>query len=113
MWSSWRPLDGPVTPWIPAAYNHRTTPPLNWHSIVPRTKNPAAANTSVTLHNFYRTRTTSFQPAHKLYCNGDYHLAKMHFFTAGIFNLVYTYSLGCKAPFWGGGGGVKKNKKFY
>lgn len=50
MWSSWRPLDGPVTPWRLAAYNRRTTPPLNWHSIVPRTKNPATANTTVTLH---------------------------------------------------------------
>jgi hypothetical protein len=51
MWSSWRPLDGPVTPWRLAAYNRRTTPPLNWHSIEPRTKNPATANTSETLHN--------------------------------------------------------------
>jgi len=98
-WSSWRPLGGPVTPWRLAAYNRRTTPPLNWHSIVPRTKDPATANTSVTLHN----PPVPEQLASNLLTNCTAVVTiiwvRCICFTAGICNLVYERSLGMRGPF--------------
>ena len=100
MWSSWRPLDGPVTPWRLAAYNRTTTPPLNWHSIVPRTKDPATVNTSVTLHN----PPVPEQLSSNLLTNCTAVLTIIWLrcisFTAGIFNLLYARFWGCEVPFW-------------